>query len=109
MARKLTAAERKDLAALTLAEQAPCTVTRIDVRVSKTTRQRAQRRGWLATDPEYSDCVRLTFDGEDYLAVLREFAEAGPTIPAQAGPTAVCWEHQAGELPVRLSFSVLVF
>jgi hypothetical protein len=26
-----------------------------------------------------------------------------------AGPDAVCWEHQAGELPIRLSFSIKVF
>ncbi|HZR52499.1 MAG TPA: hypothetical protein VFB06_23680 [Streptosporangiaceae bacterium] len=74
MARKLTAAERKDLAALAMAELPPCTVARIDRQVSKSTRQRAQRHGWISTDPEYSDCVRLTWDGEDYLAVLREFA-----------------------------------
>jgi len=26
-----------------------------------------------------------------------------------AGPDAVCWEHQAGELPIRLSWSIKVF
>ena len=29
-----------------------------------------------------------------------------PTYP---GPQGVCWEHQAGELPIRLSFTVKVF
>lgn len=73
--RKMTAAEQKDLRALALAEQMrPCTATRIDVQAGRATRQRAVRRGHLATDPEYSDCLRLTVDGEDYLAVLREHA-----------------------------------
>jgi hypothetical protein len=26
-----------------------------------------------------------------------------------AGPDGVCWEHQAGELPIRLSFTIKVF
>jgi hypothetical protein len=29
--------------------------------------------------------------------------------PQEPGPGAVCWEHQAGELPIRLSFSIKVF
>lgn len=29
--------------------------------------------------------------------------------PADAGPGAACWEYQAGELPIRLSFSIKVF
>jgi hypothetical protein len=75
MAKQLTAAERKDLVALDLASQMKhCEATRIDNRAGKATRQRAVRRGHLATDPEYSDCLQLTWDGEDYLAVLREHA-----------------------------------
>lgn len=35
--------------------------------------------------------------------IEQEAAEARP------GPGAVCWEFQAGELPIRLSFSVKVF
>ncbi len=73
MARKLTAGERKDLAMLALAAQPPCTVTRIDTRAGKAARQRAMRRGWITADDTYRDCVRLTWDGEDYLAILREF------------------------------------
>ena len=37
-------------------------------------RQRAERRGHLAQSPEFTDCVVLTYDGIDYLAVLREFS-----------------------------------
>ncbi len=29
--------------------------------------------------------------------------------PDHGGPDAVCWEYQAGELPIRLSFSIKVF
>jgi hypothetical protein len=74
MAKPLTEGERKDLAVLSEAEQPPCTRKALDVRIGKAARQRAERRGHLAQSPEYTDCVVLTYDGIDYLEVLREFA-----------------------------------
>jgi hypothetical protein len=31
------------------------------------------------------------------------------TEQASPGPDGVCWEYQAGELPIRLSFTIKVF
>lgn len=32
-----------------------------------------------------------------------------PQPSAGDGPDGVCWEYQAGELPIRLSFTIYVF
>lgn len=34
---------------------------------------------------------------------------AGARKDQEAGPDGVCWEYQAGQLPIRLSFTIKVF
>lgn len=36
-------------------------------------------------------------------------ARAGADDYVSPGPDGVCWEHQDGELPIRLSFTIKVF
>jgi hypothetical protein len=42
-------------------------------------------------------------------AAERERLEAEQATRDLAGPGAACWEYQAGEMPIRLSFSIKVF
>jgi hypothetical protein len=73
--RRLTDAEKRDRAALlAIREPGPTTRGRVVRTTSKATLARLERRGWVQRDPqsEYTDVLALTYDGEDYLAVLLE-------------------------------------
>lgn len=60
----------------------------------------------------WSMAAEEDFDGVQYDT---EHAPSAAQLEAEeirrecAGPDAVCWEYQAGEQPIRLSFSIKVF
>jgi poly(A) polymerase Pap1 len=73
--RKLSAAERNDRVALRLvAGPGTCVRHMVTKATDKATLARLVRSGHVARDTasEYSDALALTWDGQDYLAVLEE-------------------------------------
>jgi hypothetical protein len=50
-------------------------------------------------------------ENEAYREIIRKRRENDEAKREQppAGPDLVCWEHQAGREPIRLSFSIKVF
>lgn len=72
---KLKASEKLDREGMRLVRDQTFTTTRNVVKaVGKPAYNRLMRCGYIVLDEksEYSDVLRLTFDGEDYLTVLEE-------------------------------------